>query len=176
MSRVKTVNGKRVLLAVKVSEGTAAAVDSARGELLRGAWLTKLIDAALEAEGISTAPLDSLPPRIPAVKTARAEDARAKQTQGQRPKITPPAPKAAPPPPRPPAWRPGRPPGAAIFQDLGGEPVVADAPPAPASARKRCMHPGTRSIGGWCPPCGHLIDTGGCWSAACEAGTCVHPK
>lgn len=171
MSRVKTAEGKRVLLAVKVSEGTAAAVDSARGEMLRGHWLLKLIDEALAKKGISTAPIDRLPPVIPAVKTRAKPKSRA---NGHRPSAAPPPPSMPPagPLPRPSA----RPVGASIFQEPGAEPVVADAPPAPAATRKRCTHPGTRSIGGWCPLCGHLIDTGGCWSAACEAGTCVHPK
>jgi hypothetical protein len=159
MGRKKLADGKRVLLALKVSEGKAAAVDSARGELLRGQWIEKLIDAALEAEGISTAPIDRLPPQIPAVKTAR------------RPRGKAPVAKATVPPPPPPA----RPVGATVFQEPGGELAVTTVPP-PASERKRCLHPGTRSIGGFCPPCGHLIDTGGCWNAACEAGTCVHPK
>ena len=191
MSRVKTVNGKRVLLAVKVSEGTAAAVDSARGELLRGAWLTKLIDAALAAEGISAGPLDSLPPQIPAVKTARP------RTRGRPPKASrkrggyeagdtkvsdlppPPASVTVPAAPR-------RPPGAAIFQDPGGEPVVADAPPAPASQRTKCRHPifrvfgsrdpSARGVDGCCPICGHAVEPGGYWEPECDAGTCVHAK
>ncbi len=165
MGRVKTVNGCRKPVGTQVPEPVLAAIEIARGDKDRSSWIRDLICDELDRQGISTAPLDSLPPRIPVVKKTRA-----KRTQTR-----PPAPKASPPPP-PARAQPARPPGAAIFQDPGGEPIVADAPPAPASARKRCMHPGTRSIGGWCPPCGHLIDTGGCWSAACEAGTCVHPK
>jgi hypothetical protein len=157
MSRVKTPNGKRVLLAVKVSEGTAAAVDSARGDLLPAQWLRNLIDAALEAEGISQAPIDSLPPQIPAVKTAR----RKSRANGHRPPVAPPSPSKPPagPPPRPPA----PPPGAAVFQDAGAERVVTDAPPAPAATRTKCPHPGTRMIGGFCPTCEHLIEPGGYW-------------
>ena len=170
MGRVKTVNGCRKPVGTQVPEPVLAAIEIARGDKDRSSWIRDLICDELDRQGISTAPLDSLPPRIPAVKTR----ARAKpRSNGRRPpKDLPPPKNPASPPPRPPA----RPPGAAIFQDPGGEPIVADAPPAPASARKRCMHPGTRSIGGWCPPCGHLIESGGCWSAACEAGTCVHPK
>ena len=144
MSRVKTPNGKRVLLAVKVSEGTAGAIDSARGDLRRGQWLENLIDAALEAEGISQAPIDSLPPQIPAVKT-----------RARAPRRTP-APKASP-------VTVAPPPGAAVFQDPGAERIVADAPPAPAATRKKCTHPGYRQIGGFCRECDHLIEPGGYW-------------
>ena len=152
MGRKKTADGKRVLLAVKVSEGTAAAVDSARGELLRGHWLLKLIDSALEAEGISTAPIDRLPPVIPAVKAGRVKS----RANGHRPPAAPPS--SGPPPSSMPP-----PPGAAVFQDPGAERVVTDAPPAPASTRKRCNHPGYRQIGGYCRECDHLIEPGGYW-------------
>lgn len=27
--------------------------------------------------------------------------------------------------------------------------------------RRRCPHPGTRVIGGWCAPCGVVVETGG---------------
>lgn len=38
-------------------------------------------------------------------------------------------------------------------------PFVAPIPPQP----KRCPHPGTRSVGGWCNECDHLIGNGGYW-------------
>jgi hypothetical protein len=47
MSRVKTVNGKRVTLGLKVSEAKAAAVDRARGGECVAHWLEAAIDAAL---------------------------------------------------------------------------------------------------------------------------------
>lgn len=163
MGRRKLADPRKIVLGVKVTKGKAEAVDTARGDLKPAQWLEKLIDAALEAEGISSAPLDSLPPRIPVVKTARP------RTRARK----------APDPLGPPqevldkmAARgmreltervPSPPPGAAVFQDPGAERVVTDAPPAPAATRKRCTHRGYRQIGGYCHDCDHLIETGGYW-------------
>lgn len=162
MGRVKTVNGCRKPVGTQVPEPVLAAIEIARGDKDRSSWIRDLICDELDRQGISTAPLDSLPPRIPVVKTARP-GTRAKQTQtrGQRPKTGPPASKAAPPPP-PPA-RALRAPGAPVFQDPGAEAVTGDIPPAPAATRKRCTHRGYRQIGGFCHECDHLIEPGGYW-------------
>ena len=144
MGRRKLADPKRVTLGVKVTKGKAEAVNAARGDLLPAQWLEKLIDAALEAEGISSAPIDRLPPQIPAVKTRARAPRKA------------PAPKPSPVTVLPP-------PGAAVFQDPGAERVVTDAPPAPAATRKRCLHRGYRQIGGFCHECDHLVEPGGYW-------------
>jgi hypothetical protein len=47
VGRRSSADGRRVTLAVKVSEGTAAAVDEARGELSRSAWLHAVLSATL---------------------------------------------------------------------------------------------------------------------------------
>ena len=67
MPRVKTASGKRELIGVRLSESAKQAVDAARGDLSPSEWARGLIEAELARLGISSAPLDSLPPQIPAV-------------------------------------------------------------------------------------------------------------
>jgi hypothetical protein len=55
MTRKKTPDGKRVLMAAKVSEPVAAAVDAARGMQTRSAWIQDAIAAKLAGE-VKTAP------------------------------------------------------------------------------------------------------------------------
>jgi hypothetical protein len=52
---------------------------------------------------------------------------------------------------------------ALVLREPGGEATVGPMPPAPAAKRKRCTHPGTRSIGGFCKECDHMIERGGYW-------------
>ena len=40
------------------------------------------------------------------------------------------------------------------------EAVPTALPPSPVS-RRLCPHPGTRTIGGWCPECGVVVEVGG---------------
>jgi hypothetical protein len=43
-----------------------------------------------------------------------------------------------------------------------GEPAAPAAPRVPADrTRRRCRHPGTRVIGGWCRKCGVVVEPGG---------------
>ena len=164
MSRTRTVNGKRRVIGLKVSDAKYDAVEAARGETPRALWVEAAIDKALAAEGISPAPHAGGPfqPAYTPPKRARKTPAGQAQTRGQRPRIGPPA--SSPPPPPPPARAlRAHPPGAPVFQDPGAEAIVGDAPPAPAATRKRCNHPGTRLIGGHCPSCAHVIEPGGYW-------------
>lgn len=55
-----------------------------------------------------------------------------------------------------PARRPARPEAPPAVEAPG-----PGAPSAKAPARRRCPHPGTRVIGGWCGPCGALVEAGG---------------
>ncbi len=177
MGRVKTVNGCRKPVGTQVPEPVLAAIEIARGDKDRSSWIRDLICDELDRQGISTAPLDSLPPRIPVVKTARPRT----RANGRRPpKDLPPPENPAGPPPRSPARRPGQ----AVFQDPGAEAVVTDAPPAPASQRTKCRHPifrvfgsrdpSARGVDGCCPICGHAVEPGGYWEPECDAGTCEH--
>ena len=54
-------------------------------------------------------------------------------------------------------------PAASVFREPGSEAVIGTAPRTPAALRKRCNHPGKRSVGGYCPDCDHLIEPGGYW-------------
>jgi hypothetical protein len=40
-------------------------------------------------------------------------------------------------------------------------PAAAVAVTTPPKARRRCPHPGTRVIGGWCGECGVVVEAGG---------------
>ena len=155
MGRTKLPNARRKPVGTQVSEQEYAAVERARGDLERSVWIRGLILDALAAEGL--APAEAAPPPVPAKRAARK--APAPQSRGQKPKIGPPASSPVPLPPPPLARRPGQ----AVFQDPGAEAVITDAPPAPAATRKRCNHPGTRLIGGFCPQCDHVIEPGGYW-------------
>jgi len=157
MSRPKTVTGRAI--GTRVPDPVYEAVERARGDLERSVWIRGLILAELEAKGL--APGEAAPPPK---KRGRPPKAPQAPVRGQKPKIGPPAPKAVPPPPPPPAraLRTHRP-GAPVFQEPDGAVIVGDAPPAPAATRKRCNHPGTRLIGGFCPQCDHVIEPGGYW-------------
>jgi hypothetical protein len=52
MSRTAASDGKRELLAVRVSEQTAVRIDAARGSVSRADWLRAAIAAALEVAGL----------------------------------------------------------------------------------------------------------------------------
>lgn len=112
--RTRTPDGRRVVIAVRVSESAASAIDLARGGQSRSSWLQSLIAAELEGAQ-APAPATSANSRVPGPAPA-------------------------------PAAR-GRP-----------------------AARKRCQRPGTRVIGGWCPDCEVLVESGGELPAAavCE--------
>ena len=157
MSRPRTVTGKAASARGCLTR-CMRPWNAARGDLDRSQWIRGLILAALDAKGLT--PAEAAPQPVPAKRAARKTPER--QTRGQKPKIGPPAPKGAPPPPPARALR-AHPPGAVVFQDPGAEAIVGDAPPAPAATRKRCNHPGTRLIGGFCPLCDHVIEPGGYW-------------
>lgn len=56
---------------------------------------------------------------------------------------------------------------ALVGRDADGKPSVAVArisSPDQAPPPRRCMHQGTRIIGGWCPQCDHKIKPGGLWA------------
>jgi hypothetical protein len=65
MSRPKTEHGKRVTIAVKVSEPKALAVDERRGELTRAAYLESLIDADLNGFTGKPEPAPKKPRGVP---------------------------------------------------------------------------------------------------------------
>ena len=199
MSRPRTVNGKRHVIGLKVSDAKYDAVEAARGKTPRALWVEAAIDKALAAGGVAAEP--PVPVKRAARKTPRkrggyeAGDTKVSDLppppasvtvpgRGQKPLIGPPASKPVPPPP-PARALPARRPGQAVFQDPGAEAVVTDAPPAPAATRTRCDHrifrilgsrdPGAKGVGGCCPDCGHAVLPGGYWEPECDAGTCGHP-
>jgi len=45
------------------------------------------------------------------------------------------------------------------------KPKAALAVPFVEPAPRRCTHPGTRIIGGYCKECDHMIEPGGLWKA-----------
>ena|SRR6185437_8118058 len=102
---------------------TAAALDDARGDESRSAWLTRTALRALLAEG----------------HFGRADE--------------PEKPPAAPEPPPAPEPAPARARRTAVAQDV-----------------RRCAHPGTRVIGGWCGQCGAHVLPGGRFRDDAEGG------
>ena len=170
MSRVKTADGKRMLLAARVSQPVFDAVQAARGDKDQSAWVRDAVLAALAAHGAHV----ETPPE-PVKKRARP---RVAEPVEQRPasRVGPdglltPAPRPKVPP------RPDRPLGAGVFREPGGVETTTFIPPAPAKNRTRCTHPGIRTVGsnlGTCPDCGHRVEPGGLWAPECDAGTCTH--
>ena len=182
MGRTKLPNARTKPIGTQVSQAEYAAVEQARGDVSRSQWIHGLILDAVDNAGIrveyagvpappkkrgrpakaprkrggyeagDTAVTDLPPPRVDGAGEGPEAEDRASRIPG------------CPPPPPPPARAlRAHPPGAAVFQDPGAEAIVGDAPPAPAATRKRCNHPGTRLIGGFCPLCDHVIEPGGYW-------------
>ena len=160
MSRTKTANGKRMLLATRVSEPVHAAVQAVCGGD-QSAWVRDAVLKALAADGITVEAPEAAP-----VKPVRKKAASRVGPDGLLPER-----RQKPPP------RPDRPLGAGVFREPGGEEVTTFIPPAPAKNRTRCDHPGIRSVGsslGTCPGCKHRVESGGLWAPECDAGTCGH--
>lgn len=173
MSRVKTPDGKRVSLGLKVSEAKAAWVDKLRGDTPRALWLESLVDAAIASASGG----------MPAVMPAPPERKRRPPAMhGQQAVIPRPVPKDSPgsPPPQPPP-APARTvdEAAARLAELRAKALASDVEPisdpaelarrsieghieqiAAQSAPKRkrdpktCKHENMQMIKGSCDDCG----------------------
>ena len=162
MSRTLTPNGKRKLLATRVSEPEFAAVAQACGGMPPSEFVRNAVLKAVADAGILVVPaLEPVKPKLVRKRAPSRVGADGLLPERRRP---------APP-------RLDRPLGAGIFQEPGGNAVETSIPPAPAIDRTRCVHRGIRHIGsgmGTCPECMHRVEAGGLWAPECDAGTCGH--
>ena len=137
MGRVRTEDGKRVSIGLKVSEAKAKAVDAARGETPRALWLEALVDAALGDGPASAAATEGreIPPvrartHTPPKRSSEALEAAPDRVEEVR-----------------------------TLAEATGAPLVRASeldPPAPRPKGK-CGHSSMRIRKGICPDCGEWV-------------------
>ena len=162
MGRTLTPDGKRNPWSVKLSDAKSAAADSMRGTTPRALWLESLIDAALAGR-----PLDIGGVRITVTADERIPEGVIVARGSDGPVAARTEPPASAPEPARKRQRKTAPPdrveAAKAAAEAAGAPLVPASELAPPAQVKRCGHPGTRMVGGFCKTCDHLIAPGGLW-------------